>query len=68
MLLSIAIPAYNHEQFIGETLLSIKNQYLDDYEVIKSLIEDSEYTPYYDEIIELQMIIGNYGIVPAFLI
>jgi len=36
-----------------------------DYEVIKYLIEDAEYTPYYDDIKELQMILGNFGIVDS---
>ena len=57
--LSIQLPWFPEDGYI------IKN--LDDYEVIKSLIEDSEYTPHYDEIKEIQMIIGNYGIVPTFL-
>jgi len=57
--LSIQLPWFPEDGYI------IKN--LDDYEVIKSLIEDSEYTPYYNEIKEMQMIIGNYGIVPTFL-
>jgi glycosyltransferase involved in cell wall biosynthesis len=34
MLLSIAMPAYNHEQYVAEMLLSIKNQNLSDYEVL----------------------------------
>lgn len=33
-LVSIAIAAYNHEKFIGDTLLSIKNQNLPDYEIV----------------------------------
>ncbi|MCK4781080.1 MAG: hypothetical protein KAT57_12850, partial [Candidatus Lokiarchaeota archaeon] len=36
-----------------------------DYEVIKYLIEDAEYTPYYDDFRELQMILGNFGIVDS---
>jgi hypothetical protein len=38
-----------------------------DYEVIKYLIEDTEYTPFYDDIKELQMILGNYGIVDSMM-
>ena len=37
----------------------IKN--LKDYEVFTYLIEDTEYTPFYDDINDFQMIIGNYG-------
>jgi glycosyltransferase involved in cell wall biosynthesis len=33
-LVSIAIAAYNHEKFIGDTLLSIKRQNLSDYEIV----------------------------------
>jgi len=38
MLLSIAIPAYRHEHYIADTLRSIKNQNLADYEII--LVDD----------------------------
>ena len=38
---------------------------LDDYEVLKYIIEDTEYIPFYDEIKEFQMFIGNFGIVPS---
>lgn len=57
--LSVMVPWFPEDGWI------IKN--LDDYEVIKYLIEDSEYTPNYDEIVEFQMIMGNYGIVPTFV-
>lgn len=33
-LVSIAIPAYNHQNFVGDLLLSIKNQNLPDYEIV----------------------------------
>jgi uroporphyrinogen-III decarboxylase len=43
----------------------IKNS--EDYEVVKFLVEDAEYTPSYNNIKEMQMILGNYGIISAFV-
>ena len=57
--LSIMLPWFPEDGFI------IKN--LDDYNVINYLIEDAEYIPYYEQIKEFQMILGNYGIVSAFV-
>jgi len=57
--LSFMLPWFPEDGYI------IKN--LDDYNVIKYLIEDTEYTPNYDDIKEFQMILGNYGIIPAFV-
>ncbi|MFX0156162.1 MAG: uroporphyrinogen decarboxylase family protein [Candidatus Hodarchaeota archaeon] len=38
-----------------------------DYEVIKYLIEDAEYVPNYDDFKELEMILGNFGIVDSLM-
>ncbi len=38
---------------------------LPDYEVIKYLIEETEYIPEYDQLMMIQMMAGNYGVVPA---
>ena len=38
---------------------------LDDFEVVKYIIEDAEYTPNYEGLTESQMIIGNSGIISA---
>lgn len=57
--LSIMLPWFPEDGYI------ISN--LDDYEIIKYLIEDAEYTPHYDDIAEFQMILGDYGIIPAFV-
>lgn len=40
---------------------------LDDYDVIKCLIEDAEYTSHYEDLTEFQMVLGNYGVVSAFV-
>ena len=57
--LSFMLPWFPEDGYI------IKN--IDDYNVIKYLIEDTDYTPNYDDIKEFQMILGNYGIIPAFV-
>lgn len=54
---SVQLPWFQEDGYI------IKD--FNDYEVIKYLIEDAEYTPFYDDIKELQMIIGNYGIIDS---
>ncbi len=54
---SVQLPWFQEEGYI------IKD--FNDYEVIKYLVEDAEYTPFYDDIKELQMIIGNYGIIDS---
>ncbi|MHA1522232.1 MAG: uroporphyrinogen decarboxylase family protein [Promethearchaeota archaeon] len=40
---------------------------LEDYEIFRHLIEDTEYTPDYENVVGFQQIIGNYGIVPTFV-
>jgi hypothetical protein len=40
---------------------------IDDYEKVKALIDDTEYIPNYASLKEFQTILGDYGIVPAFL-
>jgi len=57
--LSIMLPWFPEDGFI------IKSSR--DYDVIKFLIEDSEYTANYNDIKEFEMILGNYGIVSAFV-
>ncbi len=39
----------------------------EDYEVATALVEDTEYIPHYKDIEEFQTILGDYGIVPAFV-
>ncbi|MHA1803809.1 MAG: uroporphyrinogen decarboxylase family protein [Promethearchaeota archaeon] len=39
----------------------------DDYEPLKYLIENTEYQPHYDDINDFKMIIGDYGVVAAFV-
>ena len=57
--LSVMLPWFPEDGYI------IKNP--SDYEVIKFLIEDSQYTPFYEDIKDFQMLLGNYGIIPAFV-
>ena len=57
--LSEMLPWFPEDGFFIKTL--------EDYEIFTYLIEDSEYTPYYDDVNEFQMIIGDYGIVPTFV-
>ncbi len=40
---------------------------VEDYEILKAIIEDTEYAPSYNDITDLQMIIGDYGIISAFV-
>jgi len=54
---SSTLPWFPEDGFLIKTL--------DDYEVLKYIIEESEYKPNYEEIKEFQMILGNYGIVSA---
>lgn len=55
--LSVMLPWFPEDGFF------IKG--VEDYETFKALIEDTEYTPKYDDIKEFQMIIGDYGVVPT---
>jgi hypothetical protein len=57
--LSVMLPWFPEDGFI------IKN--IDDYEILLNVLEDAEYVPNYEEIKEFQMILGSYGIVPAFV-
>ncbi|MFX0101739.1 MAG: uroporphyrinogen decarboxylase family protein [Candidatus Hodarchaeota archaeon] len=57
--MSVQLPWFPEDGFIIKSL--------NDYEVIKFLVEDSEYTPFYDDITEFQALIGDYGVVPAFM-
>jgi len=57
--MSVQLPWFPEDGFI------IKG--IEDYDVIKYLIEDAEYTPFYDDLKEFQMILGNYGIVDTFV-
>ncbi len=57
--MSVQVPWFPEDGFIIKSL--------EDYEVIKFLVEDSEYTPFHDDITEIQALIGDYGVVPAFM-
>ncbi|MBD3255609.1 MAG: hypothetical protein GF383_10990 [Candidatus Lokiarchaeota archaeon] len=40
---------------------------VEDYDVLKYIIEDTEYLPFYEEIKEFKTFIGDFGIVPSFV-
>lgn len=40
---------------------------VEDYSALNYLIENAEYTPHYNDIKEFQMVLGDYGIVSAFV-
>ncbi len=57
--LSVMAPWFQDQGFLIKSL--------DDYAVFTYLAEKAEYQPNYDDIDQFKMIIGNYGIVPAFV-
>ena len=57
--MSVMLPWFPEDGFI------IKG--IEDYEAHKYLIENTEYEPFYDDVAEFQMILGDYGVIPAFV-
>jgi len=57
--LSSMIPWFPEDGYL------VKNS--EDYETLKYLIENTEYQPFYDDIKNFKMIIGNYGVIAAFV-
>ncbi|MBN2153774.1 MAG: hypothetical protein JW839_20115 [Candidatus Lokiarchaeota archaeon] len=57
--LSVMAPWFQDQGFLIKSL--------EDYAVFTYLAEKAEYQPNYDDIDQFKMIIGNYGIVPAFV-